>query len=400
MTFRLVIFLLANTLSLTVQSKAFVKTDSLTLNIQGQISELTTSGNGHFSLVKGDSFKYWLLTDNEAGVKAESIVLKNIVPKNIVPKNILDRLPAPAVDTDSTLMENTALVKDWISQTQWSKNRLILFSENNTCFYDPLEKKVYKVLPVADEGHDDLKRWSDKYQLLIHGTHIVKEKKNGVANNTHQKDTYHASQTGLKITSDENSYITSGFRSEDIIRWSLPEGTLKKRWDIGHWYSSRKITDFSLQKQQIFVASKGGRIELRSLLDAEEVLWDVRPCKGTPRFIFQQKSNNQLFYQCDFKYGVIYLTKAGWKNREIKAETGKNDSLVSVSATHKTNLFALGFNSGKVVIFNVDTQMVEQVISPESKLPYPTPAYVTFMKASKKLLVTSQKDTINVYSAN
>ncbi len=354
---------------------SFVKTKELTNFFKHGILKISASEDGSFVFIKDGNRDYWLM---------ESI-------RPFLFSKIFND-PERAIE-DKPIGE------------QWSNQHIIFFYREKIEFYNVQNQKNEHHYPLKLPGLNLNVVWSEKHRRFIINTQIFSVDSNVEKNLSQER---HAYQTGLVIMDNGDDYITSGYHDQRIMRWTLPDGELKKTWQLGSWYSSRKVSGLALIDNHLLVASSNGLIEERSLEDGS-VLWSASPCRHflsgtTPSFLFngsKDKSinhNRLVFYDCHglgAGYGFIEKQDNEWALNEINLPSAGDASLERMYYLDSSAKAILGLGDGQVLLYDLENKRVDQVIISKSPEGDGT-AVFAYLKADK-LLVVVERDSVDIY---
>ncbi len=376
---KIVVFLLFFVPIISLAS-TFIKTHELKNSFKGGALYISASENGRYVFVRDMQQVYWLMSTT----------------RPLAFHKIFNDKP------DSLPFEYKSL------RAQWHNNHIIFFSNDKTEFYNVQSQKIDQRYPLILSRFGSKIIWSEKHQRFIVGTKVF-----SVDSDTEEDPNQdaHAYQTGLLITDNGDDYITAGFHDQRIIRWILPAGKLKKTWQLGSWYASRKVTDIALIDNHLVVAKNNGEINVRSIDDGN-VLWSASPCSSffsseNPHFMLngsvrlKNKSvhhNKLVFYRCQStepNYGFIEKQGNDWKLEKITLPTTENASLERMYYLDSLNKAILGLDDGQVLLYDLKSKSIDQVIVPKATEGEGT-ALFAYLKADKLLVVVNDK-TVDIY---
>ncbi len=374
-----VIFLLVF-MPLTSLAGIFIKTQKLTNAFKYGVLQISASKDGRYVFIEDGDQAFWLMN--------------TIRPFAL--HNIFD-------DKQNPLPFEKKPVK-----AQWYDEYIIFFYYEKTEFYNVKNQEIERRYPVRFTRFNGQMLWSEKHQRFIIGTKVFAPNSD-IEKNSEQYG--HATQSGLLMTKNGDDYITSGFRDQNIMRWTLPDGELKETWQLGSWYASRKVSDIALIDNQLLVATNNGEIHVRSIDDGS-VLWSASPCNRffsgeSPHFMLngsvrlKNKSvhhNKLVFYRCQStepNYGFIEKQGNDWKLEKITLPSTGNASLERMYYLDSLNKAILGLDDGQVLLYDLKSKNIDQVIVPKSEKG-DGPALFAYLKADK-LLVVVNDDNVNIY---
>jgi len=367
--------------SLNSLAASFVKTQELTGIFKQGILEISTSENGDYVFIEEGGGIYWLMST------ARPLMFYKIFDdkRNALP---FEKKPVHA---------------------QWHSQHIIFFYRDKVEFYNVQNKKIEYHYPLKLPGlnHHNI-IWSEKHQRFIVNTQVF-----SVHNNIEQnpRQPQHAFQTGVVMMGNGDDYITSGYHFQRIMRWTLPNGELKKNWQIGRWYSSRKVSDIALIDNRLLVTSRKGLIEERSLEDGT-ALWSVSPCSGlfsntnpifllngSVRFKKQSINHNRLvFYDCSDskpKYGYIEKRGDEWALNKIILPSTGNTGLHRMYYLESSEKAIFGLDDGQVLLYDIKNKRIDQEIVAKVAGGEGV-AMFAYLKTDKRLVIV-KNDRVDIY---
>jgi len=289
---------------------SFVKTKELTNPFKNGILKISVSKDGRYLFIKDGNRDYWLMD----GIQPFSFH-----------KIFNDKRRSLAIEKKPI-------------QEQWYNEYIIFFYYEKTEFYNVKSQEIERRYPLKLTRFNGETFWSEKHQRFIVGTKVFALDTDAEQN---PEQLGHAGQRGLLMMENGNDYITAGFHDESIMHWTLPDGKLKKTWQLGNWYSSQNVSDIALIDNRLLVATNNGEIAERSIENGN-VLWSASPCSSffvsdKPYFLLNGLSIDSsiydkklVFYQCDSlktKYGFIEKQKNGWTLNKITLQSITNSDL-------------------------------------------------------------------------
>jgi len=365
---------------LTSLAGTFIKTQELTSTFKYGVLQISASKDGRYVFIEDGDQAFWFMN--------------TIRPFTL--HNIFD-------DEQNSLPFEKKPVK-----AQWHDEYIIFFYYEKTEFYNVKNQKIERRYPLKLTRFNGQMLWSEKHQRFIIDTKVF-TLDSDIEKNPEQYG--HADQSGLLMTKNGDDYITSGFRDQSIMHWTLPDGKLQKTWQLGKWYASHKVTDIALIDNQLLVATNNGEINVRSI-ENDSVLWSASPCSSlfsseSPHFILngsvrlKKKSvhhNKLVFYRCQStkaNYGFIEKQGSNWKLNKIILPFARNASLQRVYYLDSLNKAILGLDDGQVLLYDLKSKSIDQVIVPKAAEGEGT-ALFAYLKADKLLVVVNDK-TVDIY---
>ncbi len=361
---------------------SFVKTQELTGIFKHGILEISTSEKGDYVFIEEGSKNYWLMS-----------TVRPFMPYKIFDDK-LNSLPYEKKPVHA----------------QWHNQHIMFFYRDRIEFYNVQNKKIEHRYMLDISGYENEIIWSEKHRSFIAGTKVFPIDR---TTEGHLGQDRHAAQTGLVMMNNGDDYITSGYHDQRIMRWTLPNGELKKAWQIGSWYSSRKVSDIALIDNRLLVASNNGLIEERSLEEGT-VLWSATPCSGffnstPPAFLlnggarFKKRSishNRLVFYDCsdsdsDPEYGYIEKQGNEWVLNKIILPSTGNTGLGRVYYLETLEKAIFGLDDGQVLLYDLKSKRIDQEIVPKVAGGEGL-AMLAYLKADK-LLVIVKNGGVDIY---
>ncbi len=377
MTF--VIFLLFF-MPLTSLAGTFIKVQELKNTFKYGVLQISASKDGRYVFIEDGNQDFWLMNTTRP------FTLHNIFDdkQNALP---FEKKPVKA---------------------QWHDKYIIFLYYEKTEFYNAQNQKIERGYPLKLTRFNGQMLWSEKHQRFIIDTKVF-TLDSDIEKNPDQHG--HADQTGLLMTKNGDGYITSGRHDQSIMRWTFPDGKLKKTWQLGSWYASQKVTDIALIDNQLLVATNNGKLNVRSI-ENDDVLWSASPCgglfsSGSPHFMLngsvrmKKKSvrhNKLVFYRCqgtEPNYGFIEKQGNDWKLNKIILPSTGNASLERMYYLDSLNKAILGLDDGQVLLYDLKGKNIDQVIVPKATEGEGT-ALFAYLKADKLLVVVNDK-TVVIY---
>ncbi|MCF6258509.1 MAG: hypothetical protein L3K25_19815 [Gammaproteobacteria bacterium] len=374
-----VIFLLFF-MPLTGLAGTFVKVQELKNTFKYGVLQISASEDGRYAFIEDGNQVFWLMNS------IQPLTLHNIFD---------DKQNSPPFEKKPV-------------KAQWHDKYIIFLYYEKTEFYNVQNQKIERHYPLRLTKFNGQMLWSEKHQRFIIDTKVF-TLDSDIEKNPDQHG--HADQTGLLMTKNGDDYITSGRHDQSIMRWTLPDGKLKKTWRLGKWYASRKVSDIALIDNQLVVATNNGEIHARSIDDGS-VLWSASPCSSffsseSPHFMLngsvrlKNKSvhhNKLIFYRCQStkpNYGFIEKQGNDWKLEKITLPSTGNASLERMYYLDSLNKAILGLDDGQVLLYDLKNKNIDQIIVPKSEEGN-GPALFAYLKADKLLVVVNDK-TVDIY---
>ncbi len=375
---KLVIFSLL-LVPLACLADTFIKIQELKNTFKGGAVDISPSEDGRYVFVKDLHQIYWLMS----------------ITRPLAFHKIFNDKP------DSPIFDYRFL------RGQWHNNHIIFFSDDKTEFYNVQSQKIDQRYPLILSSFSNSEIfWSEKHQRFIVGTKVFALDTDAEQN---PEQPGHAGQRGLLMMENGNDYITAGFHDESIMHWTLPDGKLKKTWQLGSWYSSQNVSDIALVDNRLLVATNNGEIEERSIENGN-VLWSASPCSSffasdKPYFLLNGLSIDSsihdkklVFYQCDSlkaKYGFIEKQKNGWTLNKITLQSITNSYLEYVYYLDSLDKAIFGLYDGRILLYDLKNKNIDQMIVPKSA-EGEGPTLFAYLKADK-LLVIVNDDSVDIY---
>ena len=307
------------------------------------------------------------------------------------------------------------VVGDWdhrLHHTQWSEGNLVLFRswEGVIDIINPDDMST-KISFSADLKSAPLRmsQWISAYSMLVDGTDFYRDIEGKLIKPTKPNPHAHSVQTGLLIKENKH-VITSGFHDESIKVWSLPEGEFLHSWDIGTWFSKRRITAIALSYGRLLVGTEAGHLEERSLATGEK-LWSARPCRNQVNFHYSSQFppslsvnvNDVLFFSCGSRIGYIEPQKNEWLISDLNtvlnevmtrgAEHKTSKLLFAIETISDTELAVFIFSDGTSVVINKKQNRVLQKLANVK----PGTAPVSYIAAAKQLFLSDAQNLVHLY---
>lgn len=254
-----------------------------------------------------------------------------------------------------------------------------------------------------------ISKWVENRGILISGTNPFIMKDGRFRAQGESRHPHLPTQSGLLVLDDER-YITSGYEDETLRVWSLPEGKLLNEWELGRWYSSRRIRHIAAVDKRLLVSSDGGRIEERSL-ETGKALWSIRPCRGgsaTFHYGSQYRHtdvsrwppleslsiNEDIYYSCGTRLGVIGREAGEWEHQALIPKNQLPSNIINVETLPGTNLAVLALSEGELLVVDRKKRSVVQTL-PKTQ-PYNT-SPVTYIAATHQLLTVGEDGTVFLF---
>lgn len=316
---------------------------------------------------------------------------------------------------ESHLLADNAASEKLVSAADWVGNHVSLFFtyEGFVERINPESPSRPKDIP-AEIQSAPLRHftWLGEQEILIDGVkpYVMRE---GALTHMGEQNIHIPTQSGLVVV-NEDRYVTSGYEDESLRLYSLPDGDLLNEWELGGWFSSRKITTIAVVNERLLVVSAGGRIEERSL-DNGEVLWSARPCRAGPSFFHssQQQSHNsdfrrtdsinvndKIFYGCGDRFGTIHRNDEGWQVEPLHRTLNIEGKLTNVEMIPDTDLAVLVVAQDEAqAVYVVDHQKQAVLQQLENTQDY-NPGPLTYVSATRQLVLVGESDELYLYDLN